>query len=142
LNRSKDSDLLLTSDLNLEPLSSIKMSNTCDQYIFGHFLHPGTHATSAPPVPASVLSVDTQGDRGMRDAEPAGEDPESTRFPTSNPTPPSDPTASSDPLPSAPTLARQLDLTPVRNGAYLSMPAWRNLLNTEGNEIVTPARFG
>src|SRR3954469_14862219 len=28
----------------------------------------------------------------------------------------------------------------VRNGAYPSMPAWRNPPNTEGNEIVTPAR--
>jgi len=82
------------------------MSNTLDQYAFGHAPYPGTQATSVPAAPASVVSRDTQGDRNMRDAEPGREDIESTRFPTGDPTPPS------DPLLPASTLAHQLDLTP------------------------------
>lgn len=112
------------------------MFNTLDQYVFGHAPYPGTQATSAPAAPASVLSRDTQGDRNVRDAEPEREDLESTRFPTGDPTPPS------DLLLSAPTFAHQLDLTPgpqqgVSFDARLEKPP-----RTEGNEIVTPARFG
>ena len=71
----------------------------------------------------------------MRDAEPRREDLESTRFPTGDPTPPS------DPLQLPPWLINSISLL-VRNGAYLSMPAGRNLSSTEGKAIVTPERFG
>jgi hypothetical protein len=55
----KDSGLLLIPDLNLGTLYPVKISNTLDQYAFGHVPYPGTQATSVHPVPASVLSRDT-----------------------------------------------------------------------------------